>query len=215
MISEKLKSRTNDDLLNMIENHSQFQRDFVLTAYHELKRRKIEFDESEVRSIIEKIEVQKEEEIKKNQEHKKFITNIHSNIKKAVGFIIVAIIIRFIQIFFISSEFTLAMGEQSIIFSDIFNLIILGLIAYVIRNGEIWVRYLCLFGFLIGILIDVGFIGTFLSNGDYLISVLIVVEITIKIIVQFFLFNSSTNEWYREVKILRSPYNTQIKHNNK
>lgn len=200
MISEKLKSRTDDDLLNMIENHSQFQRDFVIAAYHELKRREVEFDETYIKSLIESIELQKKEEVKRYHEHKKFVKDIHPNIKKAVGFIIAAIVVKFIQMFFVTSGITVEKAGLSINFSDIFNLIILGLIAFVIRNGEIWVRYLCLVGFIIGILMDISLIGLCLSERLYLISLLIFAGIVIKIIVLIYLFNRGTNRWYREIK---------------
>jgi hypothetical protein len=200
MISEKIKKRTDNDLLDMIKNHTQFQDDFIVAAYKELKNREIEFDEIEIKNVIDKIEQQKEETVKKIQKRKKIIRDIHPNIKKSVKFIIAAIVIKFLQIFFVTSGITVEKAGFSLHFSDIFNLVILGLIAFVIRNGEIWVRYLCLFGFAIGILLDFGLIGLLISEEIYLIAILVFFGIVIKLIVLFYLFNRKTNKWYKEIK---------------
>ena len=56
IIDDKIKSKSDPELLDMIENHSKYQESFIFAADKELKRRNIDYDD---RIVVKKLESQR------------------------------------------------------------------------------------------------------------------------------------------------------------
>jgi hypothetical protein len=200
MINEKIKNRTDSELLNMMENYNQFQEGFVIAAYHELKKREVNFDESEIQKYLDKIKKDQVKIENENIKQRVITDNLHSNIKKGIYVLIGVIIIR-ILLMALTTESTVSIGFISIpYFAEILNIGGLGLIVYMLYHGHIRFRYLFLFGFLFSLLFEIVIeINVLSKEGLTFFTIFHLIFVGIRFLGVYYLFNKQTNNWYKEI----------------
>lgn len=194
MFEAKVKTKTNNELLEITKNASKYDPGFLAAALSEIKNRELNANTSGVEQLIATDKQNRTE----RTNNWKVPNNLHSSINLASNLVYLSVLLGILNMYFIQTSFSIG-GSTAEQIPGILSLVFVAAIGYAIRLGISWIRIPLLIFYVIGSLFGFGLLTFFMQYAP-IAGIIYLLQSLIQLGVLILLFLKPANNWYKANK---------------